>query len=46
MSVVVNDGGDEKSFVFVKGSPEKLARISKPGTVPKDFEKVLNTYTM
>ncbi len=46
MSVIVTDKINSESFVFVKGSPEKLAKISMADTVPKDFENILNSYTM
>lgn len=46
MSVIVNDKMSEFSYVFVKGSPEKLTKICLQNSIPKNFENVLNTYTI
>lgn len=37
---------DKKYTTFVKGSPEMIKRLSRPETVPHDFETVMNEYTV
>ncbi|CAD8190017.1 unnamed protein product [Paramecium pentaurelia] len=44
MSVIVKDKDDY--YVFVKGSPEKMAELSIQNTIPIDFKKTLNLLTM
>ncbi|CAD8208856.1 unnamed protein product [Paramecium octaurelia] len=44
MSVIVKDKDDY--YVFVKGSPEKMAELSNQSTIPVDFKKNLNLLTM
>ncbi|CAK64447.1 unnamed protein product (macronuclear) [Paramecium tetraurelia] len=44
MSVIVKDTDDY--YVFVKGSPEKMAELSMQNTIPTDFKKNLNVLTM
>jgi cation-transporting ATPase 13A3/4/5 len=48
MSVIVKDPTAEAGlcYAFVKGSPEKIMSMSKPETVPENFEHVLRKYTM
>ncbi|XP_064645637.1 polyamine-transporting ATPase 13A3-like [Lineus longissimus] len=47
MSVIAQylDGGDGGYIVFTKGSPEKIAGMCRPNTVPSDFNEVLSNYT-
>jgi cation-transporting ATPase 13A2 len=45
MSVVVK-GLQSKQFVlYAKGSPEKIAELSKPESLPRDFQRVLTAFT-
>jgi cation-transporting ATPase 13A3/4/5 len=46
MSVVIQHSKSHEYLSLVKGSPEKLRRISKAETVPNDFDNILNGYTM
>jgi cation-transporting ATPase 13A3/4/5 len=37
---------DKKYTTFVKGSPEMIKKLSRPDTVPADFDSVMNEYTV
>ena len=41
MSVVVRKMEDDHFTVFCKGSPEKIIRLARPESVPRDFDRVL-----
>lgn len=45
MSVVVKELNDPHYILYCKGSPEKIAEMSKPETLPKDFQNVLTSFT-
>ncbi|OJJ55329.1 hypothetical protein ASPSYDRAFT_159263 [Aspergillus sydowii CBS 593.65] len=44
-SVIVRQFGDSGATVFVKGAPESVKDICRPGSLPSDFEAVLSQYT-
>ncbi|KAJ5501698.1 ATPase P-type K/Mg/Cd/Cu/Zn/Na/Ca/Na/H-transporter [Penicillium expansum] len=44
-SVVVRKFGDNGANFFVKGAPESIKDICIPGTLPSDYEDLLNYYT-
>ena len=46
MSCIVRDVSENRFLGFVKGSPEKIREICLPQTLPRDFDKVLESYTM
>jgi magnesium-transporting ATPase (P-type) len=48
MSVIVKDSTcrDDSCFVFTKGSPEKICKLSNPETIPKNFDLILRQFTM
>lgn len=45
MSVVVRVLGMQSYVLYSKGSPEKIAELSRPETLPKDFQKILTAFT-
>ena len=45
MSVIVRVLNKECFDLYCKGSPEKIAEMSKPESLPKDFQQVLTSYT-
>jgi cation-transporting P-type ATPase 13A2 len=45
MSVFAKNYVTNQYTLFVKGSPEKMKELSKPGTVPANFDSILNQYT-
>ncbi len=45
MSVVVKELNDPHYVLYCKGSPEKIAEMAKPETLPKDFQSVLTSFT-
>ena len=45
MSVVVKALHSSKFVLYAKGSPEKIAELSKPESLPKDFQQVLTNFT-
>ena len=45
MSVVVRVLNTSHFVLYCKGSPEKIAEMSKPETLPKDFQSVLTSFT-
>lgn len=45
MSVCVRVLGNPNFVLYCKGSPEKIAEMSKPESLPKDFQKVLTAFT-
>ncbi|BFZ22994.1 hypothetical protein BsWGS_26032 [Bradybaena similaris] len=45
MSVITRSLGASNFDLFVKGSPEMIVSLSKPETVPFDFQQVLQSYT-
>lgn len=45
MSVVVRVLGNKNFVMFSKGSPEKIGELSKPESLPKDFQKMLTYFT-
>lgn len=40
------DSNRSEYISFVKGSPEMIKTLSRPETIPDDFDKVLNEYTV
>lgn len=46
MSVVVKSIKDQQYYSYVKGSPEMIKQLSLEGSLPLDYDKVLNEYTM
>ncbi|KAJ5048337.1 hypothetical protein NUH16_006835 [Penicillium rubens] len=44
-SVIVRKFGDNGASFFVKGAPESIKDICIPGTLPSDYEDLLNYYT-
>lgn len=46
MSVVVKRLSDMKYTAFVKGSPEMIKKLSRPDTVPAEFDQAMNEYTV
>ncbi|KAJ5953419.1 hypothetical protein N7454_000315 [Penicillium verhagenii] len=44
-SVVVRQFGDNGASFFVKGAPESIKDICVPGTLPSDYDELLNYYT-
>ena len=45
MSVIVRVLNKKHFDLYVKGSPEKIAEMSRPETLPRDFQDVLTMYT-
>lgn len=45
MSVIVRVLNSDHFTFYCKGSPEKIAELSKNETVPKDFQEILTHYT-
>jgi len=45
MSVIVRVLDKEFFELHCKGSPEKIAEMSRPDSLPKDFQQVLTSYT-
>ncbi|XP_071805048.1 polyamine-transporting ATPase 13A3-like [Asterias amurensis] len=45
MSVITKSLRDEPMQLYIKGSPELVASLSKMDTVPSDFQEQLNSYT-
>ncbi|XP_038078071.1 probable cation-transporting ATPase 13A3 isoform X1 [Patiria miniata] len=45
MSVIAQTEGDDRVVAYVKGSPEIISSLSKPETVPDNFQQVLSNYT-
>jgi cation-transporting ATPase 13A2 len=45
MSTIVKPSYDDKYILFVKGSPEKIGELSRPDTLPSDYEDTYNKYT-
>ncbi|CAF0715730.1 unnamed protein product [Brachionus calyciflorus] len=45
MSVVVRVLGQKNFVMYCKGSPEKIGELSKPESLPKDFQKMLTFFT-
>lgn len=45
MSVICKNDFDHKYRAFVKGSPEKMAELCIPDTIPTNFWTVLEDYT-
>ncbi|XP_074655919.1 polyamine-transporting ATPase 13A3-like [Tubulanus polymorphus] len=45
MSVITRTLGENCFTLYAKGSPEMIASLSKPETVPSDFHNVLTNYT-
>ncbi|XP_013386039.1 probable cation-transporting ATPase 13A3 isoform X2 [Lingula anatina] len=45
MSVITKSEDSSELEVYVKGSPEKITSISKPETVPEDWQDILEVYT-
>ncbi|KAJ5502001.1 ATPase P-type K/Mg/Cd/Cu/Zn/Na/Ca/Na/H-transporter [Penicillium fimorum] len=44
-SVIVRSFGDNGASFFVKGAPESIKDICVPGSLPSDYEDLLNYYT-
>jgi hypothetical protein len=40
-----NGAVDNGLFAFVKGSPESIQSLCDPGTLPRDYDRTLMTYT-
>ena len=45
MSVIVRDLASMTFKIYCKGSPEKLKLISKPESIPDNFQEILDSYT-
>ena len=45
MSVIVRDLSSMNFKVYCKGSPEKLKLISRPESIPENFQETLDSYT-
>ena len=45
MSVIVRDLSTMTFKIYCKGSPEKLKLISKPESIPENFQEILDSYT-
>lgn len=45
MSVVVKPLHSKQFVLYAKGSPEKIAEMSKSESLPKDFQRVLTAFT-
>ena len=45
MSVIVQNTKEDYFKIFCKGSPEKIEKLCKSDTIPKNFNKVLRKYT-
>lgn len=45
MSVVVRNKASNGCFAYVKGSPEKIASLCEPGSLPADYVETLAAYT-
>ena len=46
MSVIAKNSNDKYFKVFTKGSPEKIVKLCKAESIPKNFNDVLNSYTL
>ena len=44
MSVLIRELGAPNMDLYVKGSPEVIANLCLPHTIPKDFEHILSNY--
>ena len=44
MSVIVKKTNEKHYRLHVKGSPEKIARLCKPESIPKAYSYMLNFY--
>jgi cation-transporting ATPase 13A3/4/5 len=45
MSVLGKNHLNNKHYLFLKGSPEKVKELSKPATVPSNYDAILEDYT-
>ncbi|XP_022090337.1 probable cation-transporting ATPase 13A3 [Acanthaster planci] len=45
MSVIAQTKGEDHVVAYVKGSPEMIGSLSKPETVPDNFQQMLSDYT-
>lgn len=45
MSVITRVLGQKNFTVYTKGAPEIIAGMSRTGTVPDDYQKMLSIYT-
>jgi len=45
MSVLVKNMKTERMRLYIKGSPEKMAELSRPETLPSNFTDILSLYT-
>jgi predicted P-type ATPase len=45
MSVIVRVLNKNHFDLYCKGSPEKIAELSKPETLPKDYQSILTSFT-
>lgn len=45
MSVITRVLGQKNFTVYTKGAPEIIAGMSRPETVPDDYQKMLSIYT-
>lgn len=46
MSVICKNTVDNKYRVFVKGSPEKISELCNPDSLPREYLRVLEEYTV
>lgn len=46
MSVIVRDLNCKKSYIFLKGAPEKVKEICDKSTIPKSFDQKLNELSL
>lgn len=44
--MIVRNQNDNQFRLHLKGSPEKVHELCIPQTIPKDFEEILNVYTV
>ncbi|RAH48335.1 putative P-type ATPase [Aspergillus brunneoviolaceus CBS 621.78] len=44
-SVIVRRFGDSGASTFVKGAPESVKAICRPGSLPRDYDELLSYYT-
>jgi cation-transporting ATPase 13A2 len=45
MSVIVKNTADMSYRAYVKGSPEKIAELCNPDSLPQNFSECLEIYT-
>ena len=45
MSVIIQNSNEDYFKLFCKGSPEKIEKLCKSDTIPKNFNKTLRKYT-